>query len=95
MKEISEISFTGPSPGFKPGMDLGPNASDFDWVKQILTPAHIEEFWLKPTNAEGSRLKKIADERYINSLAEALENDLMSFLVMQPEKTASGEGGSQ
>ena len=28
MKDISEIPFTGPLPGFKAGMDLGPNASD-------------------------------------------------------------------
>ena len=43
-KVLQEFTFTGPAPGFKSRMDLGHNASDFDWVKQVLPPDHVEKF---------------------------------------------------
>ena len=32
---------------------------------QVLPPAHIEKYYLGPTNQEGERLKEQADQRYI------------------------------
>ena len=45
-----EIPFTGPRPGFKPGMDLESDAPDFVWIKQIITVEHVEKFWLEKSN---------------------------------------------
>ena len=63
-KDLFEFKFEGPVPGFKDGMDLEALASDFDRVKQVLPPEHVEKFWLPPTNAEGERLKKLAIDKY-------------------------------
>ena len=61
---INEIPFTGPKPGFKPGMNLGSDAEDFAWIKQIITEDHVEKFWLVNSNKEGERLRKSADDRF-------------------------------
>ena len=68
-KNIREYPFSEPKPDFKDNIfDLGPDVEDFEWVKQMLPPEHITNFWLRPTNLEGERLKKLADSRYIEEL---------------------------
>lgn len=72
-KEILETPFTGPPPGFKPGMDLGLGADDFAWIKQIITERHVEKYWLENSNKEGERLKLAAEERYRQTKRENME----------------------
>ena len=72
-KEILETPFTGPPPGFKPGMDLGLGADDFAWIKQIITEKHVEKYWLENSNKEGERLKLAAEERYRQTKRENME----------------------
>ena len=45
-------------------MDLGSDATDWDWVEQVLPRDHVKRFYLVPTNLEGERLRKIADQKF-------------------------------